>query len=154
ARQFCNPALVDMVAKVLEEERIHPNTLELEITESTVMHDPAAAGEILASLSALGVRLAVDDFGTGYSSLAYLKRFPLDVLKIDAAFIHDLPADANDAAITRASISLGHSLGLEVLAEGVETAGQADFLREAGCDTAQGYFMGRPVAAEHIVPFA
>ena len=154
ARQFSNPALVDMVAKVLEEERIHPNTLELEITESTVMHDPAAAGEILASLSALGVRLAVDDFGTGYSSLAYLKRFPLDVLKIDAAFIHDLPADTNDAAITRASISLGHSLGLEVLAEGVETAGQADFLREAGCDIAQGYFMGRPVAAEHIVPFA
>ena len=154
ARQFCNPALVDMVAKVLEEERIRPGGLELEITESTVMHDPLVAGEILAALAALGVRLAVDDFGTGYSSLSYLKRFPLDLLKIDAAFIRDLPADSNDAAITRASISLGHSLGLEVLAEGVENASQVDFLREAGCDFAQGFFLGRPAEAGRMVPFA
>jgi diguanylate cyclase (GGDEF)-like protein/PAS domain S-box-containing protein len=154
ARQFCNPDLVDMVARVLAEEHIHPGGLELEITESTVMHDPAVAGEILAALAALGVRLALDDFGTGYSSLAYLKRFPLDVLKIDAGFIRDLPGDANDAAITRASISLGHGLGLEVLAEGVESQAQVEFLREAGCDSAQGYFLGRPLAAEQMVPFS
>ncbi len=153
ARQFCNPDLVDMVAKVLEEEHIRPGGLELEITESTVMHDPVVAGDILAALAALGVRLAVDDFGTGYSSLAYLKRFPIDLLKIDAAFIRDLPHDANDAAITQASISLGHSLGLEVLAEGVETRAQQDFLRTAGCDFAQGFLLGRPLAAEQMVPF-
>lgn len=153
ARQFCNPDLVDMVARVIAEENIRPGGLELEITESTVMHDPSVAGEILAALAALGVRLAVDDFGTGYSSLAYLKRFPLDVLKIDAAFIRDLPGDANDAAITQASISLGHSLGLEVLAEGVESQAQFNFLHANGCDSAQGYFLGRPLAAEQMVPF-
>ena len=154
ARQFCNPDLVDMVARALAEEGIRSGGLELEITESTVMHDPVAAGETLAALAGLGVRLAVDDFGTGYSSLAYLKRFPIDLLKIDATFIRELPADTNDAAITRASISMGHSLGLEVLAEGVESLEQADFLREAGCDFAQGYFLGRPLAAEHMVPFS
>ncbi|MEW5789167.1 MAG: EAL domain-containing protein [Pseudomonadota bacterium] len=154
ARQFCNPALVDTVARVIKEEHIRPGGLELEITESTVMHDPVVAGEILAALAGLGVRLAVDDFGTGYSSLAYLKRFPLDVLKIDAAFIRDLPGDGNDAAITQASISLGHSLGLEVLAEGVETQAQVDFLRNLGCDYAQGFFLGRPMEAERMEGFA
>lgn len=153
ARQFCNPDLVGMVARVIAEENIRPGGLELEITESTVMHDPVVAGEILAALAALGVRLAVDDFGTGYSSLAYLKRFPLDVLKIDAAFIRDLPGDGNDAAITQASISLGHSLGLEVLAEGVESQAQYDFLHTQGCDFAQGFFLGRPLAPEQMVPF-
>ncbi len=153
ARQFSNPNLAGMVSRVLAEENIRPGGLELEITESTVMQDPAMAGEILAALAALGVRLAVDDFGTGYSSLAYLKRFPLDVLKIDATFIRDLPDDANDAAITQASISLGHSLGLEVLAEGVETQAQFDFLLAHGCDCAQGYFLGRPLAPEHLLAF-
>ncbi|MGA7949033.1 MAG: EAL domain-containing protein [Thiobacillaceae bacterium] len=153
ARQFSDRNLIDMVARVLKEEGVRPDALEIEITESTVMQDVHLAGEILDALDALGVRLAVDDFGTGYSSLAYLKRFPLDVLKIDATFIRDLPHDVNDAAITAASISLGHSLGLEVVAEGVETREQYEFLRTLGCDTGQGYYLSPPLAPEHAVPF-
>ncbi|MGO9447016.1 MAG: EAL domain-containing protein [Thiobacillaceae bacterium] len=153
ARQFSDHRLVDMVARVVKEEGIRAEALEIEITESTVMQDVHLAQEILDALDALGVRLAVDDFGTGYSSLAYLKRYPLDVLKIDATFIRDLPGDVNDAAITAASISLGHSLGLEVVAEGVETKEQYDLLRTLGCDIVQGYYVSPPLPPEHAVPF-
>ena len=153
ARQFSDRGLVEMVARVLRDEAIQPEALEIEITESTMMQDVHMAGEILHALDALGVRLTVDDFGTGYSSLAYLKRFPLDVLKIDAAFVHDLPGDADDAAIVEASISLGHKLGLEVVAEGVENQAQCDFLRAHDCDIIQGYFVSPPLPPEQAVPF-
>jgi diguanylate cyclase (GGDEF)-like protein/PAS domain S-box-containing protein len=153
ARQFSDSGLVDMVARVLKEENMRPGALEIEITESTVMQDPHLAGNILGDLAALGVRLAVDDFGTGYSSLAYLKRFPLDTLKIDATFIRNLPLDGNDASITEASISLGHKLGLEVLAEGVENLEQCEFLRTHECDLIQGYYVSPPLPAESALPF-
>jgi len=153
ARQFGDRGLVDMVARVLRDENIRADALEIEITESTVMRDVRMTEEILAALDDLGVRLTVDDFGTGYSSLAYLKRFPLDMLKIDATFIRDLPHDDNDASITQACISLGHSLGLEVLAEGVENRAQYEFLRARGCDCAQGYYISPPLPPEQAVPF-
>jgi diguanylate cyclase (GGDEF)-like protein/PAS domain S-box-containing protein len=153
ARQFSDRGLVDMVARVLKEENMRPDALEIEITESTVMQDPHLAGSTLVALAALGVRLAVDDFGTGYSSLAYLKRFPLDTLKIDATFIRNLPLDGNDCSITEASISLGHKLGLEVLAEGVENSEQYEFLRAHDCDLIQGYYVSPPMPAESALPF-
>ena len=109
------------------------------------MNDPEGAARILHGLRDSGVKLSVDDFGTGYSSLAYLKRFPIDALKIDREFIRDIASDADDAAITRAIINLGHSLGLTVVAEGVETAGQLAFLRDNGCDELQGFLFSEPV---------
>ncbi len=153
ARQFSDRGLVDMVARVLQEEDMRPDALEIEVTESTVMQDPIVAGSTLEALAALGVRLAVDDFGTGYSSLAYLKRFPFDTLKIDATFIRNLPLDGNDASITEASISLGHKLGLDVLAEGVENRAQYEFLCAHECDLIQGYYLSRPLPAERAIPF-
>ena len=153
ARQFGDRSLLDRVRQTLRAEAMLPGLLELEITESTVMQDVQTAGEILDALDALGVRLAVDDFGTGYSSLAYLKHFPLDVLKIDRAFVQDLPGDLNMAAITEASIFLGRRLGLEVVAEGVETAEQRAFLRMHDCDIIQGYHLSRPLPAESVPLF-
>jgi diguanylate cyclase (GGDEF)-like protein/PAS domain S-box-containing protein len=153
ARQFSDRGLVDMVARVLEEENMRADALEIEITESTVMQDIDLAGYTLAALAKLGVRLAVDDFGTGYSSLAYLKRFPINTLKIDASFIRNLPQDSDDASITEASISLGHKLGLEVLAEGVENLAQYDYLRAHECDLIQGYYLSRPLPAERAISF-
>ncbi|MGA7801827.1 MAG: EAL domain-containing protein [Gammaproteobacteria bacterium] len=111
------------------------------------MKDVQLAGATLAMLDALGVRLTVDDFGTGYSSLAYLRRFPLDAPRIDRTFVEDLPGNGNDVAIVEASITLSHKLGLEVVAERVETIGQFDFLRNANCDLAQGYYVSRPVSS-------
>ncbi|MEJ2645980.1 MAG: EAL domain-containing protein [Gammaproteobacteria bacterium] len=150
ARQFSDPAFVDMVRRALADQQVPARALELEITEQTVMTDVQQAGVTLEMLDALGVRLAVDDFGTGYSSLAYLKRFPLDSLKIDRTFVGDLPENTSDGAIVEASITLGHKLGLEVVAEGVETAQQFAFLRNANCDLAQGYYVSRPVPASDL----
>ena len=118
--------------------------LKLEITETTAMTDAAQVIELLEEISALGVRIAVDDFGTGYSSLAYLKRFPIDELKIDRSFVQDLASDADDAAIVRATISLAHELGIMVVAEGVETEQQRVFLADQNRDVAQGFLYGRP----------
>ncbi len=148
ARQFRDPGLVERVERVLAETGLDPAFLELEITESTVMHDSEAAIGTLRALKKLGVTLSVDDFGTGYSSLSYLKLFPIDVLKVDRSFVRDVTTDPDDAAIVRAIVTLAHSLGLAVVAEGVEEAAQAAFLRYAKCDELQGYYFSRPLPGE------
>jgi diguanylate cyclase (GGDEF)-like protein len=153
ARQFGDRALFDRVKQALRDEGVPPEHLELEITESTAMHDVQLTSEILDSLDALGVRLAIDDFGTGYSSLAYLRRFPLDVLKIDRAFVQDSPYNENVSVIAEASISLGHKLGLEVVAEGVETSEQMQFLHAHECDLIQGYYFSRPKPIDEMTRF-
>ena len=145
ARQFKNPRLIDEVAEMIAIAGCAPQQVELELTESAVMDQPEAAEATMRELKALGVRLAMDDFGTGYSSLAALKRFPVDCVKIDRSFVDDIPADAGDVALTRAIIAMGHSLGLHVVAEGVERRDQLDFLRREGCDEYQGYFFARPM---------
>jgi diguanylate cyclase (GGDEF)-like protein/PAS domain S-box-containing protein len=147
AHQLRTAALVGRVADVLQRHRLAHDELELEITESVAMSDPANAIEQLEALRQLGVTLAIDDFGTGYSSLAYLKRLPIQVLKLDRAFVRDIESDENDAAISAATLALAHSLGLKVVAEGIETEGQSLFLRQHGCDLLQGYLYGRPEAA-------
>jgi diguanylate cyclase (GGDEF)-like protein len=150
AREFQRPGLAQRVRAALEDSGLEPAGLELEITESTVMHDTGDAAEVLRSLRELGVTVSMDDFGTGYSSLSYLKRFPLDVLKIDRAFVRDMEGDPTGVAIIRAIITLAHSLGLSAVAEGVETAEQVVFLRENGCDEIQGYYFGRPVWPDQL----
>ena len=145
ARQFYQQDLVATIAAVLEETGIAPQLLELELTESMMMSDIEHAVGILRRLKALGVHLAIDDFGTGYSSLSYLKRFPIDVLKIDRSFVGDITVDPDDAAIVLSIISLAHSLRLKVLAEGVETEAQLAYLRRHGCDCMQGYYFSRPL---------
>ena len=145
ARQFKNPRLVDEVTEMLALAGCEPHQIELELTESAVMDQPDAAEATMRRLKALGVRLAMDDFGTGYSSLAALKRFPVDCVKIDRSFVNDIPGDAGDAALTCAIIAMGHSLGLHVVAEGVERRDQLDFLRREGCDEYQGYFFAKPM---------
>lgn len=150
ARQFVTDSLVGEVQQALAEHGLGADALEVEITESVLMADPQRASRTLQALHALGVHIAIDDFGTGYSSLAYLKRFPAQTVKIDRSFVNGLPQDRDDAAITQAVIAMAHSLGLEVVAEGVEQPAQLDFLRQLGCDQAQGYLLGRPVPAERL----
>ncbi|WPE23451.1 EAL domain-containing protein [Shinella zoogloeoides] len=145
ARQFQEKDWVERVAAALSESGLEARYLELELTESMIMEDVQQAVGTMHRLEQLGVHLAIDDFGTGYSSLASLKRFPVGRLKIDRSFVQDLPDDGDDAAIARAVISLAHSLQLRVIAEGVETREQIDFLREAGCDEIQGFYLSRPV---------
>ncbi|HEV7804114.1 MAG TPA: EAL domain-containing protein, partial [Burkholderiales bacterium] len=144
-RQFLHAGLVKDTVRVLEASGCRPSYLELEITESMVMHDPAGAAAVMAELKALGVRIAMDDFGTGYSSLAHLRRFPIDTLKIDSSFIADLPGDTGNMAITDAIIAMARTLHLTVIAEGVETRPQFDILRRLGCDEVQGYYFSEPV---------
>ena len=149
-RQLRQPDLVQQVAAIVRETGMDPRLLELEITESALMDNTSRAEAMLMELRALGIRIAIDDFGTGYSSLAYLKRFPVDRLKIDQSFVRDIPSDRNDMAIAATVIAMGRNLGLEVLAEGVETPAQLDFLREQGCALFQGYLFNRPAAGEAI----
>jgi EAL domain-containing protein (putative c-di-GMP-specific phosphodiesterase class I) len=125
-----------------------PRRLTLEVTEGSVMENADTAVRTLHELKAMGIGISIDDFGTGYSSLSYLKRFPIDSLKIDQSFVRDITTDADDAAITSAVIAMGHSLRLNIVAEGVETQDQLAFLRERRCHAAQGYLFGRPVAGE------
>jgi diguanylate cyclase (GGDEF)-like protein/PAS domain S-box-containing protein len=146
-QQFRGDGLVPMVASVLRDTGLDASLLEIEITESTVMHEGERMVEMLHAIKDLGVHIAVDDFGTGYSSLSYLKRFPVDRLKIDRSFVQDIATDLDDAVIVRTIIALGHNLGLKVLAEGVESAEQIEFLRANGCDELQGYYFSRPLAA-------
>ena len=151
-RQFRNRNLVEMIHAALSDNDIVPGLLELEITESSIMDDPEFALRTLQACHERGIRIAIDDFGTGYSSLSYLKRFPLDVLKIDQSFVADIPGDSEDEAIIDAIIVLGHRLNLRIIAEGVETAEQLGFLREQGCDWLQGYYFARPMPYEELLP--
>ena len=147
ARQLQRPGLEATVRRALDASGLSPHCLELEITESCVMLDPGHARGVLQSLRDLGVQLSIDDFGTGYSSLAYLKRLPLDRLKIDRSFIGGIPADGDDAVIVETIIVMTHKLGLRVIAEGVETSEQRRQLVRQGCDEMQGFLLAHPVAA-------
>ena len=146
-RQFQHQDLVRSIMDIISESGVEPGLIELELTESSLMSNPDDANRILLSLKEFGVRISVDDFGTGYSSLAYLKRFPIDALKIDRSFVQDIISDHEDAAIVRAIISLAHSLKLTVIAEGVETEEQLAFLVTNGCDQVQGYLLSVPLPA-------
>lgn len=136
--------------RALEESNLDPHRLELEITESNAMQNAESSIYTLRELKNLGARIAMDDFGTGYSSLNYLKRFPIDTLKLDQSFVHDVTTDARDAAIVSAVISMAHSLNLEVVGEGVETEEQLEFLRKQSCDRIQGYLFSAPISAGNI----
>jgi diguanylate cyclase (GGDEF)-like protein len=145
-----DPSLPGEVRRLLAESGLEPSRLVLEITETSLMGDPARAGASLEELAGMGVRLAIDDFGTGYSSLAYLKRLPVDEIKIDRTFVSDMTRQPDDAAIVRATIDIARNLGLEVVAEGVETQDVWDELAALGCDLIQGFFAGRPVPAAEL----
>jgi EAL domain-containing protein (putative c-di-GMP-specific phosphodiesterase class I) len=147
AMQFRRLDLVDTVRRALTDAGIDARYLEIELTETAVMSDPEESVDILERLSRMGVIVSVDDFGTGYSSMSYLRRFPIDKLKIDRSFITNVMTSTDDASIVQAIISLAHSLRLTVVAEGVETAEQAAFLQKHGCDQYQGYYFSRPVNA-------
>jgi diguanylate cyclase (GGDEF)-like protein/PAS domain S-box-containing protein len=150
ARQFGAPGLVESIEQVLADTALAPDCLEIELTESLFMSDVTPAVDLLHRMKALGVNLSIDDFGTGYSSLSYLSRFPIDVLKIDRSFVADITDDANDAAIVTSIIALAHNLKLSVIAEGVETAAQLDYLRKHGCDEMQGYYFSKPLPADEF----
>jgi len=143
ARQFAEPGLARQIARVLEDTGMAPHELEIEITESLVMEDVEGAIRTMAELKTMGVKLSIDDFGTGYSSLSYLRRFPVDVLKIDRSFVHDLACSEDAAALVSAIIELARGLGMRVIAEGVETEAQLDYLRRRGCDEVQGHVYAR-----------
>jgi diguanylate cyclase len=153
ARQTRDPHLMHDILQALRDYKISPTQLELEITESVLMDNVHANVELLHRLQTEGIRLSIDDFGTGYSSMAYLKRFPIDQVKIDRTFVRDIPGDRDDEAITTAIIAMAHSLGLSVVAEGVETEQQLEFLRAAGCDIMQGFYFAEPGTAEQIAAF-
>ncbi len=152
AKQFQNPKLVEEITQALDESGLAASCLKLEITESTVMQDAPVTLTKLNELKELGVRLAIDDFGTGYSSLGYLKRFPVDTLKIDRSFVKGLSPDGGDNAIVRAVVTVAKSLNMDVTAEGVETEGQLAELKALGCDRGQGFLFARPVTAERVAP--
>ena len=141
---------MEHVERWIERTGIFSSLLEIELTESSIMNDAVKAAEILGRLSEAGVRVSIDDFGTGYSSLAHLKRFPLDALKIDRSFVSDVTTDPSDGAIVRTIIALAQHLGLHVVAEGVETVEQLDFLRANACHYAQGYYFSPPVTADKV----
>jgi diguanylate cyclase (GGDEF)-like protein len=150
ARQFADTMLLAKLTRIIHDSGLDPSLLELEITESVVMSNGESAVGVLEKLKSIGVQIAIDDFGTGYSSLAYLKRFPIDILKVDRSFIRDIPTDSGDKKITRAIIAMAHSLRLKVVAEGVETAEQLEFLGSQSCDAVQGYFLYRPLQEEEL----
>jgi diguanylate cyclase (GGDEF)-like protein len=153
ARQFYQATLAKTIERILDETGLPPQCLELEITESMMMGNTEKVLRILSELKDMNVQLAVDDFGTGYSSLGYLRRFPIDRLKIDRSFIDDVPSSQHDATITRAIISLAHNLGLSVIAEGVETPAQLAFLAANGCDEIQGYLLSKPLDGAALMDF-
>ncbi len=150
ARQFQQYDVAQLVSDVIGQAQISPHLLEIELTESAVMHDAESSIVTVEKLKQLGVRVSIDDFGTGYSSLSYLKRLPLDLLKIDQSFVRDISSDPNDAAIVRAIITLARNLGMKVIAEGVEDEAQLSFLNAYGCQYAQGFLFGEPMSAEEL----
>jgi EAL domain-containing protein (putative c-di-GMP-specific phosphodiesterase class I) len=150
ARQLTAPGLVATVFEEIDRSGVDPTAVILELTESAIMADPAAAKATMLALRERGPRLAVDDFGTGYSSLSYLQQFPVNILKIDRAFVRGLGVVDGDTAIVEAVLRLGHSLGMEVVAEGVETDLQHATLHALGCEFGQGYLFGRPLAAAQV----
>jgi EAL domain-containing protein (putative c-di-GMP-specific phosphodiesterase class I) len=150
ARQFADENLLRDIEQSLHDSGMAPELLELELTESMVMQDHERAIKILSELKKIGVRLAIDDFGVGYSSLAQIKNFPIDTLKVDRSFIRDLPDNSEDCAITQAIIAMAKTLSLTVVAEGVETQAQEDFLRGIACDETQGFYFSRPVASDQF----
>ncbi|WP_377161948.1 EAL domain-containing protein [Roseateles sp. UC29_93] len=154
-RQFQQAGFLDTIRHGLAVSGVDPEHVEIELTESTAMQDPEKVMDVLEALRGLGLALAIDDFGTGYSSLAYLKRFPLNKLKIDQSFVRGMSLDpkANPSCIVHAVVGLAHSMQLTVLAEGVETQEQRARLVEMGCDEIQGYFYGRPLAADKAAEF-
>jgi EAL domain-containing protein (putative c-di-GMP-specific phosphodiesterase class I) len=151
ARQLADPQIVQEVSAALADAGLDPRRLVLEITETVLMQDRDAAASTLWQLKALGVRIAIDDFGTGYSSLAYLRRFPIDMLKVAREFVGGLGRDANDDAITRAIVDLAGTLGMLTIAEGIETTQQQEHVAALGCDLAQGYLYSRPVDADVVM---
>ncbi len=150
SQQFIQEDLQGLITEVLQETGCPPERLELEITEETVMDEEEVSIAILKTLRDKGIRIAIDDFGTGYSSLSYLKSFPIDTLKIDMSFLRGIPDEPENVSIVKAIIAMGQSLGLEVLAEGVERAEQLEFLRRAGCNMMQGYYFSRPVPVDEF----
>ena len=153
AQQFEDPMLIDKVRRALKETTLPPEFLELELTESCLMSDPAQTTALLREIRDIGVRIAIDDFGTGYSSLTYLHEFPLNALKIDKNFVQSVTSNDRGGPISKMVIGLGQNLGLEVIAEGVETEAQLQYMREHGCDVAQGYFYARPESPEALTPW-
>lgn len=153
ARQFHHYNLIHQVEDTLKTTGLPAADLEFEITETIAMTNAEESVGVMRQMKSLGIGLSLDDFGTGYSSLSYLKRFPIDVLKIDKSFVRDIPEDANDLAIVSAIIAMAHALGLKVIAEGVETAAQWHFLRDCGTELGQGYFFARPLPAHELEPF-
>ena len=151
ALQFNHPGLIDMVRGVLARHSLEPRYLTLEITESTAMRNADTSLVILDQLHHMGVRISIDDFGTGYSSLLYLKRLPASELKIDRGFVRDLMHDTEDAAIITAIVALGCALNLKIVAEGVETREQQEFLTRLGCTSLQGFLLGRPMPAPQFM---
>jgi EAL domain-containing protein (putative c-di-GMP-specific phosphodiesterase class I) len=143
--------LVESVANALAQHRLPANCLTLEITETTAMSDADASLQVLKQLAEMGVDLSIDDFGTGYSSLLYLKRLPANELKIDRGFVRDLVHDGDDAAIISAIVALGQALNLRIVAEGVETRQQQDFLTDLGCNSLQGFLLGHPLPAKQFM---
>ena len=149
AKQFVQPNLADKLTRILEETGLPAAALKLEITESAIMENPERRSSVLAeSEGSSGVQLAIDDFGTGYSSLSYLHRFPIDSLKIDRSFVSEMGGQGEPSEIVRAIVNLAHNLGLDVIAEGVETQAQLDHLTTLGCDYGQGYLFSVPMAAD------
>lgn len=153
AVQFRHANLPDMVSRILMEEDMPPEFLELELTEGVAMNDPQSAIAVMNNLHERGIRMSIDDFGTGYSSLSYLKKFKVYKLKIDQSFVRDISTDPEDRAIVNTVINIARSLGMRTIAEGVETAGQLAFLREQGCDEVQGYYYSKPLSAEQFAAF-
>ena len=153
ARQFRDDGYALSVASALSDTGLLPQYLELELTESMIVQDVNGAVATMKDLAALGVQMAIDDFGTGFSSLSALKRFPVSRLKIDQSFVRGLPFDESDVAIASAVISMAQKLGLKVIAEGVETEAQVEFLQSAGCNDIQGYLISQPVSSEHVNDF-